>query len=86
MYRTNILLVCLTKVRRYMCERARPPSQLSEMTGLRLFHVILLKMFLKLLLKLFLNTCAQDKDMTSLTLDHVAKAFLYLEVSMERKI
>jgi hypothetical protein len=39
-------------------QRARPPSQLSDMTGLGMFHVIVLKMFLKL----FLNTCAQDKD------------------------
>ena len=28
----------------------------------RMFHIILLKLFLKLLLKLFLNTCARDND------------------------
>ncbi len=61
-YRTYVLLARPTKVRCQTCERARPPSQASEMSGYGLFHIILLKMFLKL----FLNICAQDKDQQDL--------------------
>ncbi len=82
MYRTMVLMARLTKVRRLTCERARPPSQPSEMTGHGLFHVILLKLFLKLLL----NICAQDKDHDIFKPGSRSKASLYLGVSTERKI
>jgi hypothetical protein len=67
-----------------MCERARLLSQPSEMTGHGMFHIILLKLFLKLFLNIYVHRI--KTIMTSLILDHVAKAFLYLGVSTERQI
>jgi hypothetical protein len=65
-----------------MCERARPLSQLSDDGRTILRDVILLKLFLKLTLEHVLRI----KTMTSLILDHVATAYLYLGINTGEKV
>jgi hypothetical protein len=72
-----------------MCERARPLSQLSDDGRAISHHIVprhILELTLEVILEDILEHVLRIRTMTSLILDHVATAYLYLGINTREKV